>query len=31
MDNYMEYIDFIHMSKNRVDDIIIFKKNGNFC
>lgn len=31
LENYLEFIDFLHMSKNRVEDVINFKKNGNFC
>ena len=31
LENYLEFIDFLHMSKNRVEDVIDFKKNGNFC
>lgn len=31
LDNYHEFIDFIYMSKMRNDDIITYKKTGNFC
>lgn len=31
LDSYLDFIDYVHMSKSWVDDIISFKKNGNFC